>query len=449
MIVLLTRTVRVEIRPNASQAAALLDLVPLVTTAYNVAVAYAFEHPEVGGAVQLHHAVYRRLRAETGLKAQFICNVQRLAMGSVAAIRKRLLDGNAASCPHSDRFPIPYDARTMSLRPDRRSVTLSTMSARIEVPVRKHQRLKHYADWTTDSGKVTFTKDGRFWLSLTFTKDVPEPVITPDAAVIGCDRGIVIPAMLSDGRAIGDPKHHATDRRYYRTNRSLQRKGTKSAKRRLKRREGKWSRFRAWQDQNITTEILKALPRGTVLALEDLTNIRTRGRRFRRDTRRRLHAWSFRRQQEMLEYKAPEHGVKVVYVDARYTSQRCSACGHTEKANRRSQARFVCRTCGHAENSDLNAARNIAANWTTSQRTGGPPVAPRKRHVSPPHVADADTTAQRLAGQVTVSRVTNKGLHRQALTKPRPSGRGCLRHLLWGYPEAAIRGTWPVRAEAR
>ena len=427
MIVLLTRTVRVEIRPDAQQASSLLALVPLVTAAYNDAAAYAFEHPEVKGAVRLHHAVYRRLRAQYGLPSQFVCNVQRLAMGSVAALRKRKADDKTASCPHAERLPIPYDARTMSLRSDRRSVTFTTLDGRIEVRVRKHQRLAHYATWTADSGKITCGKDGRFWLSLTFTREVAVAPTTPDSPVVGCDRGIVIPAALSNGRFVGDPKHHPTDRRYFRTQRSLQRKGTKSAKRRLKRREGKWSRFRDWADHNVTTEVLQSLAPGTVLALEDLTNIRTRGRRFRRDTRRRMHAWSFRRQQEMLEYKAPERGVSVVYVDARYTSQRCSACGHTAKDNRRSQARFKCRTCGYAENADLNAARNIAANWTTSQRTGGPPVASRKGHVSPPNATDADTTARRLVGQAKVSRVANQGVSSGGSeTKPLPSGRGRL-----------------------
>jgi len=398
MIVLLTRTVRVEIRPSAEQASALLALQPLVTAAYNDAAAHAFEHPEVKGAVALHHAVYRRLRAEYGLPSQFVCNVQRLAMGSVAALRKRLAGGKKASCPHAERLPIPYDVRTMALRPDRRTVSLTTLGKRIEVLVRKHQRLEHYASWQTDSGKVSCGKDGRFWLSLTFTREAAVPAITSDSHVVGVDRGIVIPAALSDGRLLGDPNAHHLDRRYYRTQRSLQRKGTKSAKRRLKAREGKWSRFRDWLDHNMTAQILQAVAPGTVLALEDLTNIRVRARRFNRQSRRRMHCWSFRRQQEMLAYKAPEYGVHVVYVDARYTSQRCSACGHTEKANRRSQARFVCRKCGHAENADLNAAKNIAANWTLSQRTESPPVAPRKRHVSPPHVADADTAARRLVG---------------------------------------------------
>ena len=77
-------------------------------------------------------------------------------------------------------------------------------------------------------------------------------------------------------------------------------KAKKAPKRRLRQRAGKWSRFRAWCDHHVTSQILAECPRGTTLAPEDLTDIRGRGRRFRKDTRRRLHAWSFRRQQEKL-----------------------------------------------------------------------------------------------------------------------------------------------------
>jgi hypothetical protein len=41
--------------------------------------------------------------------------------------------------------------------------------------------------------------------------------------------------------------------------------------------------------------------------------------------------------------------VPVVYVDPRYTSQGCSACGHVSKKNRPNQATFACMSCGFAE----------------------------------------------------------------------------------------------------
>jgi putative transposase len=59
-----------------------------------------------------------------------------------------------------------------------------------------------------------------------------------------------------------------------------------------------------------------------------------------------------------LEYKAPG---RVEKVNPAYTSQRCSQCGHVDADSRKSQALYVCTSCGYSCNADLNAATNIAA----------------------------------------------------------------------------------------
>jgi len=56
-----------------------------------------------------------------------------------------------------------------------------------------------------------------------------------------------------------------------------------------------------------------------------------------------------------LEYKCG----RLVEVNPAYTSQTCSECGHTDKENRKTQARFLCVSCGFASNADTNAAINI------------------------------------------------------------------------------------------
>ncbi|MEU9276254.1 zinc ribbon domain-containing protein [Streptomyces sp. NPDC048342] len=58
------------------------------------------------------------------------------------------------------------------------------------------------------------------------------------------------------------------------------------------------------------------------------------------------------------EQKAPG---RVEDVPAPYTSLRCSACGWIEKKSRKSQADFVCVSCGFTCNADENASINVAA----------------------------------------------------------------------------------------
>jgi putative transposase len=77
-----------------------------------------------------------------------------------------------------------------------------------------------------------------------------------------------------------------------------------------------------------------------------------------------------------LEDKAPG---RVERVPPAFTSQRCSACGHVARENRESQAAFLCVACGYACNSDVNAARNIAAGHAVKARGGHSTRSPMNR----------------------------------------------------------------------
>lgn len=57
--------------------------------------------------------------------------------------------------------------------------------------------------------------------------------------------------------------------------------------------------------------------------------------------------------------KAEAIGKNIIKVDPRYTSQKCSRCGHIHKGNRKGHS-FRCLKCGFQIHADLNAARNIA-----------------------------------------------------------------------------------------
>lgn len=73
-----------------------------------------------------------------------------------------------------------------------------------------------------------------------------------------------------------------------------------------------------------------------------------------------LKNWTYYDLQHKINYKAKAQGIEVVLIDPKYTSQRCSQCGHISSNNRKTQSDFVCKECGYTENADYNAARNIA-----------------------------------------------------------------------------------------
>ena len=86
--------------------------------------------------------------------------------------------------------------------------------------------------------------------------------------------------------------------------------------------------------------------------------------------------FEFRRQ---LDYKLDWMGGRLEQVDARHTSQRCSKCGHIEKGNRKSQAEFVCLSCGIEQHADINAAMNILTVGLTGMACGSNRKSGRKQ----------------------------------------------------------------------
>ena len=60
-----------------------------------------------------------------------------------------------------------------------------------------------------------------------------------------------------------------------------------------------------------------------------------------------------------IENKANERGRKIIRVNPKHTSQTCPNCGNIDKANRVSQSKFKCVSCGYEAHADQNAAANI------------------------------------------------------------------------------------------
>ncbi|HLJ81548.1 MAG TPA: transposase, partial [Ktedonobacterales bacterium] len=182
----------------------------------------------------------------------------------------------------------------------------------------------------------------------------------------------------SDGEFLNHssgPKHaHVNEvrARFSRFRHKLQTRHTTSSKRLLKKRSGRERRFCKDVNHCLSKAIVstaKDTRRG--IALEDLQGIRSRVNGSKRQ-RRVLHSWAFAQLRSFIAYKARLAGVPVVYVDPAYTSQTCSRCGHCEKANRVSQARLLCRSCGFSAHADLNAAENIRRAALSCSRTSRP-----------------------------------------------------------------------------
>jgi len=303
--------------------------------------------------------VYYDIRERFGLSSQMAIRV--IAKVSEAYKRDRKIKPTFRA-----HGAMTYDQRICSFpTPDR--VSLLTSDGRVAVPFRFGAYAAGMLQRTRGQYDLLYRKHtNTFFLAITV--DAPEPTPDDTSAYLGVDLGVITLAATSDGEFLNHstgPKHAHVNQvraRYSRFRQKLQKKGTQSAKRLLKQRSGKEQRFARDVNHCLSKAIVQAA-KGTQrgIALEDLKGIRERaGKTVAKRQRRVLHSWAFAQLRAFLAYKAALAGVRVVYVNPAYTSQTCSRCGRCERANRKSQATFLCRSCGFSAHADLNAATNIA-----------------------------------------------------------------------------------------
>jgi IS605 OrfB family transposase len=197
---------------------------------------------------------------------------------------------------------------------------------------------------------------GKFYLNAAC--DIPEEKVMEISDMIGVDLGIKQLATTSEEKYYTGEKIERNRQRYAGRRAALQKVGTKSAKRRLKKLSGKERKFKKDTNHRISKEIVADAKRTHCgIAMEDLKGIRKgKGKKVRKKQRATFSGWSFYELRQFITCKAQAAGVPVVFVNPRYTSQCCSNCWHIEKANRKSPSEFECRKCGYTAHADFNAA---------------------------------------------------------------------------------------------
>jgi putative transposase len=63
---------------------------------------------------------------------------------------------------------------------------------------------------------------------------------------------------------------------------------------------------------------------------------------------------------QKLEYLAAKSGKRLYRVNPKYTSQTCSKGRHVDKNSRKGK-KFICTNCGHIDEANLQATRNVKA----------------------------------------------------------------------------------------
>ncbi len=234
---------------------------------------------------------------------------------------------------------------------------------------------------------VTVSRSGGHWyVSIQTEKEVADPVHS-STTIVGADRNVTDNILaLSDGDKFPPVTAYRDNQiKLRREQRKLSKKKQFSAN--WKKQKAKITRLHrhiAEIRKNVLHRISTTISKNhAIVVLEDLKvrnmtksakgTVEKPGRNVRQKSALNKsildQGWGMFRQ--MLEYKLKWSGGMVGYVDSAYTSQTCSACGIVDANSRKTRAEFHCLHCGHKEDADVNAAKNILARWIKKQSTAG------------------------------------------------------------------------------
>jgi len=261
-----------------------------------------------------------------------------------------------------------YDERCLSWKTqNKQEVSILTIAGRKSIPFVCGEHQRNMLACRLGQADLIY-RDGMFFLHQTCEVEIPDTNDPEDW--LGIDLGICNISTDSDGQVYAGGELNGLRNRHAKLRARLQGKGTKSAKRLLKKRRRKESRFANHTNHCIAKSIVKkAKDTGRGIAMEDLTDIRDRIT-VRKRQRRRHSSWAFRDLRNKIEYKAALAGVKIAIVDPRNTSRTCPKCGTIDKRNRPNQETFSCVSCGFSGHADTIAAGNIARRAAVDQPYG-------------------------------------------------------------------------------
>ncbi len=356
--------------------------------ALNFVSKYAFEHGKTSNRIALHKANYADIRACFHLPSQMACSV----FIQVGATYKGLwtkVKKNAEArssgrtkkryrgLDQAPKFVSPtltyQHGKDYSLKKDTH-VSVLTLDGRVIVPYTGYHQHGALIQKGAEIGAAklwydTFKK--HFYLLVSLEIETPDPTPESHTGIAGVDVGVRYLAVTSTTK--GDRSFHSGKKvvhkanHYARLRKRLQKKGTRSATRRLIAISGRERRLKADANHVVSKRIVTRHPH-SLTGLEDLRDIRDRTKRKKgkKATRKQRKAnavhskWSFAELQSMIASKALMALSMAIKVDANYTSKACPMCGHTCDENRPNHGlMFVCQKCQYTLHADLVGSRNI------------------------------------------------------------------------------------------
>ena len=212
----------------------------------------------------------------------------------------------------------------------------------------------------------------QYHASILFDTGAIKPKINTNNKTIGLDVGVSLIIADSDGNKVKplDLARELSKLRIKAQQLSRKKKGSKN-RAKAKAKIAKQNLYIANMRKDFLHKLSKQYSENQTVVVEDLkiknmtkatkgtVEKPSKNAKAKRGLNRSITQQSWGMFFELLEYKLKENGGELIKVDPKFTSQTCNKCGHVSKENRQSQSKFVCTSCGHSANADINASKNI------------------------------------------------------------------------------------------
>ena len=327
------------------------NLLETTMSAYNDISRMIFVSKISLGLTQVHSLVYEPIREKyPTIPAQSVIRTYKDAISNLRSCKRK-------RCPVRNNPSMRLDKRLYSkLTPVSINLPSSKRNKRVVVKFQTYDKFNELASMYTMADPLIFMKNNEIWLSVTF--NVPsKPVI--DESYLGVDLGIRRIFTTSDGLSYKGKELNGLKRKIRYNRRKLQAKGTKSAKRKLKKLAHKEKNINKNYTHLICNKILDTDK--SVIVLEDLKGIKQKTSKTKEGFKRKSHNNRISQVplfmiKEVLTYKATHVGKRVVSVSPSYTSQIDSMTG--KRDGQRKGCRYYS-SSGVIYDADWNAAINI------------------------------------------------------------------------------------------
>lgn len=352
------KTYNIELQMSESTRNHWMDLLNQTKEAFNFCAQLVTEINTPLNVKTFHNECYNAIREKYKMiPAQGIIKTYKEVLSALRSIKRN--KHKDAKIPQRKQLALHLDKRMYSkLSIDGILLSTSEKGRREFCTFVLYDQVRELFNTCTFSDPLIFARNEKLFLSVPF--EVATPPVVGNSS-LGVDLGMKRLFVTSEGKTFIDKKYLTKRRKLRFLKSKLKKKGTKSAKRHLKKLSHKERNL----SKDMQLRAAKALVESTdasYIVLEDLKKLKQRTSKTKEGNNRKKHNNAisqvpFASFKEVLTHKAALVGKQVITVSPIWTSQTDS------RTNKRDGIRKGCRyycSDGIVFDADWNAAVNIA-----------------------------------------------------------------------------------------